>query len=91
MAVPCIGCLTVPAEHIWGNQMIAGGDTVGAIVAGTAAVVAVDTRWAAPGTALTDLGTALVALGMTLVLGTGVVDFSTPSDSTVLLTAPCFL
>ena len=71
--------------------MTAGGDTVGAVVAGTAAVVAADTGWAALGTALTDLGTALVAPGMTLAVGTSVADFSTLSDSAVLLAVPCFL
>ena len=87
VAVPCIGCLVVPTEHIRVNRMTAGFDTVGA---GTAAVVAVDTGCAAPGTALTDLGTTLVAPGMTLVVGIGVADFSTPSDSAALLAAPCF-
>ena len=91
VAVPCIGYLTVHAGHLRGNLLTIGGDTVGAVVAGTAVVAATDTRWAAPSTALTDLGTTLVALGMTLVVGIGVADFSTPSDSAALLVAPCFL
>ena len=91
VAVPYTSCLVVPAEHIRGNRMTAGVDTVGVVMAGTVAVVAADIGWAAPGTALTDLCTALVALGMMLIVGIGVVDFSTTSDSAALLAVPCFL